>query len=59
MKNIMTTENIMYVTFGLLTAIIVYKVINNKKNENVVTKPVLKNINKEVNDESSFCGCGA
>ena len=61
MKNIMTQQSLIYGGIGLLTAIVVYKLISRDK------KTVITPINNEVilpmkdseDKNSSFCGCGA
>jgi len=57
MKNLMTTQNLMYVGIGLATAFIVFKVLEKRDksaSETSTTKPVTKE-----DISSSFCGCGA
>jgi hypothetical protein len=62
MKNLMTTQNLMYVGIGLATAFVVYNVLVNreKASQNTTTntgKPVLKPASAD--ETSDFCGCGA
>lgn len=59
MKELMTKNNLMYAGIGLLTAIIIYKVIVNRKKED--EKIIVKGKPVEIikDNKSSFCGCGA
>ena len=59
MKEIMTNKNLMYAGIGLLTAIIIYKVIvkRDKADETIIVKGKPVEITKD--NKSSFCGCGA
>jgi hypothetical protein len=59
MKELMTNKNLMYAGIGLLTAIIVYKVIvkRDKADETIIVKGKPVEITKD--NKSSFCGCGA
>jgi hypothetical protein len=59
MKELMTNKNLMYAGIGLLTAIIIYKVIvkRDKADETIIVKGKPVEITKD--NKSSFCGCGA
>jgi hypothetical protein len=62
MKNLMTKQNLIILGVGLVSAIVVYKVLVNRAKKDKVTnetgKPVLKPLAiKE--GSSDFCGCGA
>ena len=59
MKELMTKNNLMYAGIGLLTAIIIYKVI--VKRDKSDKKPPLegKPFVVTTDNKSSFCGCGA
>ena len=59
MKELMTNKNLMYAGIGLLTAIIIYKVIVNRKKEDGTTIPKGKPVVITTDNKSSFCGCGA
>jgi hypothetical protein len=62
MKNLITKQNLIILGVGLVSAIVVYKVLVNRGKKDKVTnetgKPVLKPLPiKE--GSSDFCGCGA
>lgn len=58
MKNLITTQNLIYVGIGFATAYVVYNILVNREKAKATTKPVLKPA--IITDESSdFCGCGA
>ncbi len=54
MKELMTKKNLMYFGIGLVSAIVIYNVLKNRKKESETT-PVIKS----EDENSSFCGCGA
>jgi hypothetical protein len=54
MKNLLTSQNLMYVGIGLATAFIVYNIIvSREKNKEITLKTKLEDTT------SDFCGCGA
>jgi hypothetical protein len=55
MKNLITKQNLIILGVGLATAFFVYKVLVNGEKESKTTKTV----SKEMDETSSFCGCGA
>lgn len=54
MKNLITKQGLMFAGIGLLTAIVVYKVITREKKTETASTTT-----KSVDATSSFCGCGA
>ena len=60
MKNILTKQNLVFAGVGLITAFVIYKIVANRKKNNVVisiNKDVLKTY--PIKEKSSdFCGCG-
>jgi len=59
MKELMTNKNLMYAGIGLLTAIIIYKVIVKRDKADETTTPKGKPVEITKDNKSSFCGCGA
>lgn len=59
MKELMTKNNLMYAGIGLLTAIIIYKVIVKRDKADETTTPKGKPFVVTTDNKSSFCGCGA
>ena len=57
MKNLMTTQNLMYIGIGLATAFVVFKVLENREKSNEKTSNTTTT--KSADATSSFCGCGA
>jgi hypothetical protein len=57
MKNIMTTQNLMFLGIGLATAFIAFKLLENRDKASTTT-PTTKPSDK-TETASSFCGCGA
>jgi hypothetical protein len=57
MKNIMTTQNLMFLGIGLATAFIAFKFLENRDKASTTT-PTTKPSDK-TETASSFCGCGA
>ena len=59
MKELMTKNNLMYAGIGLLTAIIIYKVIVKRDKADETITPKGKPVEITKDNKSSFCGCGA
>ena len=58
MKKFMTKENLIYTGVALLTAIVVYKLIEH--NRNALNSSSIKPASKSTEETTSdFCGCGA
>jgi hypothetical protein len=60
MEKLMTKQNLMFAGIGLLTAVIVYKVLvaydKPSVSKNSTTKPATASVDEKSSD---FCGCGA
>jgi hypothetical protein len=55
MEELMKKQNLIFIGVGLVTAVVIYNVLINREKASKITQPVTKSLD----DNSSFCGCGA